>query len=106
MATVVELVLFGVVLAVHTLLAAVATRFFRLRMKTQWGWVIYTLLVTPVLLFVTTLLTTGALGIGPDLGGPGIAIAVMIGVPLALGFTIDLLYVPAPEEYDLPDTQN
>jgi hypothetical protein len=29
----------------------------------------------------------------------------MIGLPLALGFTLDVLYVPPPEEYDLPDTQ-
>jgi hypothetical protein len=103
MATLVELVLFGVVLAVHTLLAAVTTRFFRIRMKTQWGWVVYTALLTPLLLLTTTLITTGVLGIGPNLGSPGVAVAVMIGVPLALGFTIDLLYVPAPEEYDLPE---
>ena len=106
MATVVEWVLFGVVLAGQTLVAAVATRFFRIRMETSWGWVIYTTLLTPVLLLAVTLVTTGALGIGPDLGGPGVAVAVMVGVPLALGFTIDLLYVPPPEEYDLPDTQN
>ena len=105
MASVVELVLFGVVLIVQTLLAAVATRFFRIRMKTSWGWVVYTALLTPLLLFVVTLVTTGALGIGPDLGGPGVALAVTVGVPLALGFTIDLLYVPPPEEYDLPDTK-
>ncbi|MEZ3114477.1 hypothetical protein RYH80_00860 [Halobaculum sp. MBLA0147] len=105
MATVAELVLFGVVLVVQTLLAAVSTRFFRIRMKTRWGWVIYTAMLTPLLLFVVTLITTGVLGIGPDLGSPGLAIAVTIGVPLALGFTLDLLYVPPPEEYDLPDTQ-
>lgn len=105
MATVAELVLFGVVLVVQTLLAAVSTRFFRIRMKTRWGWVIYTAMLTPLLLFVVTLIATGVLGIGPDLGSPGLAIAVTIGVPLALGFTLDLLYVPPPEEYDLPDTQ-
>ncbi|MFB6243771.1 MAG: hypothetical protein ABEH80_06705 [Halobaculum sp.] len=105
MASVVELILFGVVLVGETLLAAVATRFFRIRMKTRWGWVIYSLLLTPFLLLVVTLITTGALGIGPDLGSPGVAVAVTVGVPLALGFTIDLLYVPPPEEYDLPDTQ-
>lgn len=106
MASVVELALFGVVLVGQTLLAAVATRFFRIRMKTSWGWVVYTALLTPVLLFVVTLITTGALGIGPDLGSPGVALAVTVAVPLALGFTIDLLYVPPPEEYDLPDTQD
>jgi hypothetical protein len=29
----------------------------------------------------------------------------MIGLPLALGFTLDVLYIPPPEEYDLPDKQ-
>jgi hypothetical protein len=105
MASIVELVLFGVVLVGHTLLAAVSTRFFRIRMNTRWGWVVYSLVVTPVLLLAATLVTTGVLRIGPNLGGPGTALAVMVGVPLALGFTIDLLYVPPPDEYDLPDTQ-
>jgi hypothetical protein len=49
---------------------------------------------------------TGVLGIGPNLGDPVAALAVMVGMPLALGFTVDTLYVPPPEEYDLPETGN
>ncbi|MFB6305146.1 MAG: hypothetical protein ABEH47_08260 [Haloferacaceae archaeon] len=100
---VVELVLTGVVLAAHTLLAAVMTRFLRIRMNTRWGAVVYTLLLVPVVLTVTTLLF-GQLPLVP-LGDPATVVAVMVGMPLALGFTIDVLYVPAPEEYDLPDTR-
>lgn len=102
---VVELLLTGVVLAVHTLIAAVMTRYFRIRMHTRWGAVLYTLLLVPLALVVTTLVFSGPLAIGVNLGGPATALAVMVGMPLVLGFTIDVLYVPPPEEYDLPDTQ-
>jgi hypothetical protein len=102
---VVELALTGVVFAVHTLIAAVMTRYFRIRMHTRWGSVVYTLLLVPLALLVTTLVFTGVLGIGVSLGDPTTALAVMVAMPLALGFTIDVLYVPAPEEYDLPDTR-
>lgn len=103
MVSVVGWVLYAVVLAGHTLLAAVTTRFFRVRMKTRWGWLVYASLVTPFLLVVTTLIVGQAL---PPLGTTNrlVVLALLVGVPFALGFTIDLLYVPAPEEYDLPDT--
>lgn len=103
MAGVIEWVVFGVVLAIHSLLAAVITRFFRIRMRTQAGWAIYTALVAPFVLLVTTLIAAGPLGIGPPLGGPSVALAVMIALPVTVGVTLDLLYVPAPEEYDLPE---
>ena len=105
LSTAVNLVLLGVVLVVHTLIAAVATRFFRIRMHTQWGWVLYALLVIPVVLVATTLVFTGLLNIGVDLGSTAVALGVMVGLPLALGFTIDVLYMEPPEEYDLPDPQ-
>jgi hypothetical protein len=101
MVSVVGLVLLGVVLAVHTLVATVLSRYFRLQLKTQIGWVIYTLLIVPVVLLVLTLITGNVV---PDLGlARGTVIGLLIGMPLALGFTIDTLYVPPPEEYDLPE---
>jgi hypothetical protein len=105
MVSVVSLVLLVAVLVVHTIFAAVATRFFRLRLKTRFGWILYSLTLIPVALFATTLVVSGPLGIGTDLGSPIAALGLMIGLPLALGFTLDVLYVPPPEEYDLPDTQ-
>jgi small basic protein len=104
MATVVNLVLFGVVLAVHTLIAAVMVRFFRIRLKTRWGSAVYAVALIPVVLLATTLVFTGVLGIGVDLGSPVAVLGVMIGMPMTLGATIDLLYVPSPEEYELPET--
>lgn len=101
MASLVALVLAAVVLAAHTLLAAVLARFFRIRLNTQWGWVVYTFALTPVVLTATTLLA--GLVIPPLFDGPVLLLATFVGLPLALGFTLDLLYVPAPEEYDLPE---
>lgn len=102
MASLVNLVLLGGIFAIHTALAAVMTRFFRLRMKTKFGAVLYALFFIPVALFVTTLVFTGVMGIGVDLGSSAAALGFMIGMPLALGFTIDVLYIPAPDEVDLP----
>lgn len=106
MVSVINLVLFGAVLVGHTLVAAVLTRFFRIRMKTQWGYVVYSLVLVPVVLFVSTLVFFGLLpiGAGLDLGTPAL-LGVAIGMPLALGFAIDTLYVPPPEEYEMPDTR-
>ncbi|WP_311172417.1 hypothetical protein [Halobellus ordinarius] len=106
MVSVLGLVLFGAVLALHTLFAAVLTRFFRLRLQTRWGYVIYSLVLIPVVLLVTTLVFFGVFPIGAGLNlGATALLGAAIGIPLALGFTIDTLYVPAPEEYDLPDRQ-
>jgi hypothetical protein len=86
---------------INTLIAAVMTRFFRIRLKTRAGSVIYSLLLIPVALFVTTMLF-GAV-IPGDLAVP-VLLGLWIGMPLVLGFTIDVLYVPAPDEIELPDT--
>jgi len=106
MVSVVGLILFAAVLAVHTLFAAVLTRFFRLRLNTQWGYVIYSFTITPVVLFVTTLVFFGVFPIGAGLNlGATALLGAAVGLPLALGFTIDTLYVPPPEEIDLPQRQ-
>ncbi|QLG27820.1 hypothetical protein HUG10_09760 [Halorarum halophilum] len=102
MASLLALALTVVVLAVNTLLTAVLARFFRIRLDTQWGWVVYTLVITPVVLTVTTILS--GIVIPPLFDSAVLLLAVFVGLPLALGFTIDLLYVPPPEEYDLPET--
>lgn len=105
MLSILGLGVFGGVLVGHTLLAAILIRFFRLRLDTQFGWVLYTMTLIPVALFVSTLIFTGLLQIGPNLGSPTIVFGVMIGLPLAVGLTLDLLYVAQPDEIELPDTQ-
>ncbi len=105
MLSIIGLVLFGVVLVGHTLIAAVCTRFFRLRLETEIGWIVYSLTLTPVVLVVSTLIVSGVLGIGPNLGSPVVVFGVMIGLPVAVGITLDLLYVAQPDEVELPETQ-
>ena len=101
MVTVLGVVSILIVVAVQTAIAALLTRLFRVRLDTAWGAVVFAIAIIPVVLTLTTLL----LGrIGPDLGSQGTAIFVMIGVPAALGFTIDYVWMPAPEEVELPAT--
>lgn len=92
--------------AFHTLVAGVTTRFFRMRLSTSWGSLVYTAVLTPMLLLGSTLVFTGVLnvGIGLDLGSPAIVIGLCVVLPVVLGAAIDYLYVPSPEEYELPDT--
>lgn len=106
MLSIIGLVLFGGVLVAHTLVAAVATRFFRLRLDTQFGWVLYSLTLIPVVLFLSTLVVSGVFQIGPNLGSSTVVFGVMIGLPLAVGLTLDLLYVAQPEEVELPNTRD
>lgn len=103
MTTVLDVVVTGAVFAGHTLLAAVLTRFFRIQLDTRVGAAIYTLLLVPLVLVVTTMVVFSA-GVGVDLGNPVAVVGLLVGAPLALGATIDVLYLPAPDEYDLPDT--
>jgi hypothetical protein len=99
--------LLAALVAFHTLVAGVTTRFFRLRLATAWGWVVYTIVLTPMLLFVSTLFFTGVLGVGAgvDLGSPTVVVSALVLLPIVLGVAIDYLYVPPPEEYELPDTR-
>lgn len=94
----------GVLVAVHTVIAAVLTRFFRVRLKTRWGAAIYTVLFVPFVLFVSTLLVSGVFNLGPDLGSPSAALFVMVGVPFALGVSIDYFWMPAPSDVELPES--
>jgi hypothetical protein len=100
---VLDLALTLVVLGIHSLVAAVMTRFFRIRLATDWGTVVYVVFFVPVALFLLTQVFTGILGIGPNLGSAATVLAVMVGLPLAVGVTVDVLYMRPPEEYDLPE---
>lgn len=105
MVSVASLVGFLVIVAVHTLVATVATRYFRVRLKTQWGAALFALAATPVLLVVSTLVLSGVFGLGGDLGDRNTVLFVVVLLPLTLGYSIDLFWLPSPEEIDLPDTR-
>ena len=104
MVSVLGLLGLAVIVAVHTAIAAVATRLLRVRLDSQWGPVVYAVILIPVVLVVSTLVLTGVLGLGPNLGDTGTALFVLVAVPLALGVTIDYVWMPAPEDVELPDT--
>ncbi|MFB6101902.1 MAG: hypothetical protein ABEJ73_04990 [Haloplanus sp.] len=103
MATLLDFALTGAVFVGNTFVAAVMTRFFRIQLQTRWGTVVYAALLIPLALVVTTIVAF-SVGVGVDLGSTGVVLGLMVGVPTSLGVTIDVLYVPAPEEYDLPET--
>ena len=102
MVGVVGLVGLVVLVAVHTVVAAVAVRLLRVRLATRWAPVVLALAVVPVLLIASTLVVSGGLGFGPDLGSARLAVFLLVAVPLGLGLAVDYLWMPPPEAVDLP----
>ena len=89
---------FLVIVVIHTVIAAVATRFFRLRLSTRWGFTIYTILFVPVIYLVTTLILSGFVGFGGEgVADTGTALVIAWVLPFCLGYSIDLFWMPPPE---------
>ncbi|WP_435197004.1 hypothetical protein [Natronomonas sp. EA1] len=91
-----------VILAVNSLVAALLTRVFRVRLETRWGSVIYAVLIIPVVLVMLTLVLSGIVGLGFDLGDPATVMGIAVLLPLALGMSFDYFWQPAPEDVELP----
>lgn len=102
MVSVLGLVGLGVILAVNTAVAAVGTRLLRVRLTTMWGTALYVAVAVPLALTVTTILLGSVAG--PDLGSRSAVVGLLVGVPFVLGVSFDVLWMPAPDEVDLPDT--
>ncbi|RBI61632.1 hypothetical protein DMJ13_13080 [halophilic archaeon] len=95
---------FVFIILVNTVVTAVAVRFFRLRLSTRWGAIVYTLLLMPVVYVATTLVLSGVVGLGGSgLGDRGTVLVLVWVLPFMLGVSIDLFWMPPPEEIDLPD---
>jgi hypothetical protein len=103
MVSVSSLVGLAVVVAVNALVAALAVRYFRYRLETRWGAVVFTAVLVPVLYVATTLFLTGFLGLG---GGLFESVATLLlvtwALPFALGASFDYFWMPAPDEVELP----
>jgi hypothetical protein len=99
-----ELVGLLFVLLVNTAIAALLTRFFRVRLHTRWGSAIYTFLLIPVVLLITTLVLGTILG--PDLGSAGAVLTLTVIAPGSIGVAFDYFWMPSPEEVDVPDTRD
>jgi hypothetical protein len=92
------------IIAVNTLVAAVTIRFFRLRLSTQWGAVLYTAIFVPVIYLVTTILLSGFIGFGGSgVADRGTALILVWVIPFTLAVSLDIFWLPAPEEIDLPE---
>ena len=91
------------ILGANTALAALLTRFFRVRMKTRWGAVLYALLITPVVQLLVILVLSGIANLGGPVGSAAAVVGLFILLPMALGMAFDYFWQPAPEEVELPD---
>jgi hypothetical protein len=94
----------GIIVLVHTAIAAVGARFFRITLKTRWGSIVYTAILIP-LVYVVTTLVLGAIGLGAGaFSDTGQLIVVTWAFPFFLGWSIDLFWIPPPEELeDVPE---
>jgi hypothetical protein len=102
MVSVVDAVGLLVLLGINTALAAVLTRVFRTRLNTRWGGALYTVLITPVVLLIVTLVVGQALG--PNLGDAATLVGLTVLVPLTVGIAFDYFWMPAPDEVEVPET--
>lgn len=104
MVSVADLVGLVVLVGVNTTVAALGTRIFRVRLATRWGSAIYVLVLIPIVQVLVTLVLSGVLNLGPNLGSTITVLSVVVLLPLALGVAFDYFWMPSPEEVELPDT--
>ena len=102
MVSVADVVGLLVILGVNTAVAALTTRFFRVRLNTNWGSALYTMLLLPLPL-VAVVLLLGGIGLGPNLGTANAVLGITIVLPMAVGIAFDFFWMPAPDEVDVPD---
>lgn len=100
MVSVLDLVGLLAILVVNGAVAALLTRFFRVRLATRWGPLVYALTLAPLVLIVLTMVVGSA--IGPDLGSPAVVVGLTVVLPLGVGIAFDYFWMPAPEEVELP----
>jgi hypothetical protein len=95
---------FLLIIVVNTVIAAVAIRFFRLRLSTLWGAIVYTAVFIPLIYVATTILLSGFVGFGGNgVRDRGTALILVWVVPFSLAVSLDIFWLPSPDEIDLPD---
>lgn len=94
-----------VLVTVNLAISVVMTRFFRLRLDTLWALAVYVAVLGPVVLSVTTVVLSGVFGLGGPIGGLEAVVSLAILLPLAVGVAVDVFWMPAPEEVDLPESR-
>ncbi|MEF8829013.1 MAG: hypothetical protein V5A15_05895 [Haloarcula sp.] len=91
-----------VIVLVNSAVTALMTRFFRVRLHTWWGSIVYSLLLCPVVMVVILLVLSGVFRLGANLGSQTAVMLVTVLIPLAIGMTFDYFWMPAPDEVELP----
>jgi hypothetical protein len=95
-----------VIVLLNSAVTALMTRFFRVRLNTQWGSLLYSVLLCPLAMFVV-FMVFGVLGFGAGLNlSTGVAVSLTIFVPLVVGMTFDYIWMPSPDEVELPASMN
>ena len=102
MVSVVDVVGLLVIVAINAGAAALMTRFFRVRLDTDWGPVVFALTIEPVVLTLLVLVLSGVLGLGGNLGSAGLVFGITVVLPMALGVAFDYFWMPAPDDVELP----
>lgn len=85
-----------VLVALHTAVATVLIRFFRVRLETAWGSAMFVVVFVPVVLTISLLVV----GQAPVFVALGRDTVLLVGIlfPLLLGATVDRFWLPAPDE--------
>jgi hypothetical protein len=104
MVAVVDVIGLLVIVLANSVVTALMTRFFRVRLNTRWGSLIYAVLLCPVAMLVIVLVLSGIFGLGGNLGSRSLALLVTIAIPLAVGMTFDYVWMPSPDEVELPQS--
>jgi len=81
------------------------TRFFRVRLHTRWGSLVYSLLLCPLVLLVLGVVLSVPIGPFITLGRISFLL-IFVFVPLALGMVFDYIWMPSPDEVELPTSTN
>ncbi|MBX0325346.1 hypothetical protein EGH21_20170 [Halomicroarcula sp. F13] len=105
MVSVVGLVGLVVIVLVNSAVAALVTRFFRVRMNTRWGGALYSVLFGAFALLLLSVLLSVPVGPFVTLGTVTF-LTLGVVLPLVVGMTFDYVWMPSPDEIDLPTSTN
>jgi len=94
-----------VIVLVNSAVTALMTRFFRVRLNTRWGGLVYSLLFCPLALLILGVILSVPIGSFIDLGTVTF-LSLVVALPLALGMTFDYVWMPSPDDVDLPTSPN
>ena len=94
-----------VIVLINSAVTALMTRFFRVRLSTRWGGLLYSLLLCPLALLVLGVVLSVPIGPLIDLGTVTFMTLVVV-LPLALGMTFDYIWMPSPDDVELPTSTN